>query len=72
MHSLGFEPPLRIKIISSAFSVGKSDTNEDAYFITERGFWVADGVSGWVDFGFSSEAFSNELMDNCKANIEQI
>ena len=64
-HAFNHRPPL--KIISSAFSVGKSETNEDAYFIAERGFGIADGVSGWVDFGFSSEAFSNELMNNCKA-----
>ena len=31
---------------------------------------MADGVSGWNDFGFSSEAFSHELMDNCKKEIE--
>ena len=37
----------------------------------ERGFGVADGVSGWNDFGFSSEAFSHELMNNCKVEIEQ-
>ena len=37
----------------------------------ERGFGVADGVSGWNDFGFSSEAFSHELMANCKNEIEQ-
>ena len=43
---------------------------EDAYFITERGFGVADGVSGWNDYGFSSEAFSNSLMDNCLKEIE--
>lgn len=60
-----------LKLVSSAYSIGKSDTNEDAYFISERGFGVADGVSGWIDFGFSSEAFSNELMTNCKAEIIQ-
>ena len=37
----------------------------------DRGFGVADGVSGWIDFGFSSEAFSHELMDNCKKEIVQ-
>ena len=36
-----------------------------------RGFGVADGVSGWNDFGFSSEAFSHELMNNCKSEIQQ-
>ena len=44
---------------SAGYSISKSDNNEDAYFISERGFGVADGVSGWNDYGFSSSAFSN-------------
>ena len=31
---------------------------------------MADGVSGWNDYGFSSSLFSNGLMDNCKSEIE--
>ena len=58
------------KIVSAAYTIGKSDTNEDAFFFTDRGFGIADGVSGWQDFGISSEAFSNELMSNCKSEIE--
>ena len=59
-------------IISGAFSIGKSEfNNEDAYFVSERSFGVADGVSGWADFGFSSSEFSNQLMRNCKIQIEQ-
>ena len=57
-------------IVSAAHTIGKSKTNEDASFMIDRGFGVADGVSGWNDFGFSSEAFSHELMDNCKKEIE--
>lgn len=50
-----------LKIISAAHSLCKasSDVCEDAFFITERGFGVADGVSGWNDYGFSSSAFSH-------------
>lgn len=48
-----------IKIVSGAYKIGKvADTCEDAFFITERGFGVADGVSGWNDYGFSSSEFS--------------
>ena len=36
---------------SAGYSISKSDNNEDAYFISERGFGVADGVSGWNDYG---------------------
>ena len=61
-----------IKLISAAFTLGKSNRNEDAYFISDRGFGVADGVSGWIDYGFSSEAFSNELMSNCKSHVDRL
>lgn len=33
---------------------------------------MADGVSGWVDFGFSSHAFSTELMKNCHEEIKRL
>jgi serine/threonine protein phosphatase PrpC len=57
--------------VTAGFKVGKvPETCEDAFFITERGFGVADGVSGWNDYGFSSSAFANQLMDNSKAEIE--
>jgi serine/threonine protein phosphatase PrpC len=38
--------------------------------VCERGFGVADGVSGWNDYGFSSSLFSNQLMEFCKSEIE--
>lgn len=44
---------------------------EDAYFISERGFGVSDGVSGWNDYGFSSDQFSLQLMFNSKLIIEK-
>ena len=60
-----------VKLITGAFKLGKvPDQCEDAYFVTERGFGVADGVSGWNDYGFSSSLFSNQLMDNSKSEIE--
>lgn len=60
-----------IKILTGAYKIGKVPTQcEDAYFICDRGFGVSDGVSGWNDYGFSSSAFSNQLMDNCLTEIE--
>jgi len=48
-----------MKIVTGGYQVGKNpDSCEDAYFISDRGFGVADGVSGWNDYGFSSSAFS--------------
>jgi hypothetical protein len=59
-----------MKIITGAFQLGKNiDSCEDAYFICSRGFGVADGVSGWNDYGFSSSEFSNQLMNNCRDEI---
>jgi serine/threonine protein phosphatase PrpC len=57
--------------VTGAFKVGKTPEQcEDAYFISDRGFGVSDGVSGWNDYGFSSSAFSNSLMENCKSEID--
>ena len=60
-----------IRIITGAYKLGKvPEQCEDAYFVTDRGFGVADGVSGWNDYGFSSCLFSTGLMENCKSEIE--
>lgn len=49
-----------MRIVTGAFKLGKvPDQCEDAFFITDRGFGVADGVSGWNDYGFSSSLFAN-------------
>jgi serine/threonine protein phosphatase PrpC len=49
-----------MRLVTGAYWVGKVEGScEDAYFITDRGFGVADGVSGWNDYGFSSSAFSS-------------
>ena len=57
----------QLDLITAGYSMGKQkDSCEDAYFFTERGFGIADGVSGWNDYGFSSQAFSHELMQFCK------
>jgi len=70
-HVSSGSTPEPLSIVSESFTIGKAeDSNEDAYFISERSFGIADGVSGWVEFGFSSAAFSNALMQNCKAEVE--
>ena len=58
--------------MSGVHQVGKYQNRcEDAYFITQKGFGVSDGVSGWNKYGFSSSNFSNELMANAKNIIEK-
>ena len=39
--------------------------------MTLNSIGVADGVSGWNNYGVSSKDFSNELMQNCKDLIEK-
>lgn len=59
-------------LIQGAHCVGKAPHQcEDAYFISDRAFGVADGVSGWNDYGFSSDQFSLQLMSNSKISIEK-
>lgn len=52
----------KIILISGGHQVGKCSTRhpkcEDAYFISENAFGLSDGVSGWNDYGFSSDEFS--------------
>ena len=46
-------------LISGVYCIGKQpNTCEDAYFISDRAFGVSDGVSGWNEYGFSSDQFS--------------
>jgi hypothetical protein len=57
--------------VTGAYYIGKHpDSCEDAFFISDRGFGMADGVSGWNDYGFSSSLFSNQLMTNCNEEIK--
>jgi serine/threonine protein phosphatase PrpC len=62
-------------LISGGDQIGKVNVKhpkcEDAYFISESSFGLADGVSGWNDYGFSSDEFSNQLMKNAKELLEQ-
>jgi hypothetical protein len=49
-------------LISGAYQISKQNKSkfecEDAFFISEKGFGVSDGVSGWNSYGFSSKDFS--------------
>jgi len=62
--------PPKFGIVSGSYYIAKNEVCEDSNFISERGFGVADGVSGWNDYGFSSHAFSESLMQNSKQVLE--
>ncbi len=38
---------------------------EDAFFLTEVGAGVSDGVGSWGNYGIDSSVFSNTLMKEC-------
>jgi len=59
-------------LVSGAYKKGKRNNKcEDSYFISKHAFGVSDGVSGWKEYGFSSEEFSKQLMANAKTYIEK-
>jgi serine/threonine protein phosphatase PrpC len=69
------ESSFQIVLVSGGLSIGKQNKLdrkcEDAFFIAEGSFGVSDGVSGWNDYGFSSNLFSQQLMQNSKDLIEK-
>ena len=57
----------KYKFLFAANSIPRRGTKgEDAYFVTERALGVADGVSGWYQYGIDSADFSRQLMKNCE------
>eukprot|EP00826_Nyctotherus_ovalis_P053300 TRINITY_DN6903_c0_g1_i11.p1 TRINITY_DN6903_c0_g1~~TRINITY_DN6903_c0_g1_i11.p1 ORF type:complete len:448 (-),score=39.58 TRINITY_DN6903_c0_g1_i11:286-1629(-) len=44
----------------------RGSAGEDAFYATTRSLGVADGVSGWYQYGLDSSEFSKQLMSNCK------
>jgi hypothetical protein len=65
----------KIVLVSGSHQIGKISERhpkcEDAFFITENAFGLSDGVSGWNDYGFSSDEFSKQLMSNAKIIIDK-
>jgi len=65
----------KLVLVSGSHQIGKISERhpkcEDAFFITENAFGLSDGVSGWNDYGFSSDEFSKQLMSNAKLIIDK-
>jgi len=58
------------KFVFGANSIPRRGTKgEDAYFVGQRVLGVADGVSGWYQYGIDSAAFSNQLMKFCEKSF---
>lgn len=47
----------------------RGSAGEDAFYVTARSLGVADGVSGWYQYGLDSSEFSKQLMDNCMRHV---
>ena len=53
--------------IGEAHNIPKSTKagTEDAYFFTDKGVGVSDGVGGWNQYGIDCSLFSSTLMKEC-------
>jgi hypothetical protein len=57
--------------IGDAFQIPKNPKgpSEDAFFMTDIGVGVSDGVGSWSNYGIDSSLFSNTLMKECQKFI---
>eukprot|EP01022_Parablepharisma_sp_SALTPOND_P027673 TRINITY_DN672_c0_g1_i1.p3 TRINITY_DN672_c0_g1~~TRINITY_DN672_c0_g1_i1.p3 ORF type:complete len:309 (-),score=30.89 TRINITY_DN672_c0_g1_i1:1844-2770(-) len=63
-------PKKSFKFLFGANSIPRRGSRgEDAYFVTSRALGVADGVSGWCQYGIDCSEFSKELMKGCEKSI---
>lgn len=60
--------------IGESFQISKNPKgpSEDAFFITEIGAGVSDGVGSWGNYGIDSSLFSNALMRECQKFIQRV
>ncbi len=61
--------PFRFVFGSTAIPRAGS-TGEDAHFCNPRSLGVADGVSGWCQYGIDPSAFSQQIMQGCGERCE--
>ncbi|CDW86953.1 UNKNOWN [Stylonychia lemnae] len=60
--------------IGDGFQISKNQRgpSEDAFFITDIGAGVSDGVGSWTNYGIDCSLFSNTLMRECQKFIQRI
>jgi hypothetical protein len=63
-----------IIFVGEAYSIAKNQSkgSEDAYFITDKGVGVSDGVGSWSKYGIDCALFSGTLMRECSKFISRI
>jgi len=65
--------PPRFHFVNGVRLIPKNEKGgEDAFFTTDRAIGVADGVSGWYQYGIDSSKFSTLLMENCRKYIRML
>jgi hypothetical protein len=69
-----FEEEDQLLFIGDAYSIPKNPNgiSEDAFFITDVGVGVSDGVGSWSSYGIDSSLFSNTLMRECQKFIQRV
>ncbi len=60
--------------IGHGFNIPKTlaAPSEDAFFVTEKGVGVSDGVGGWSNYGINSSLFSGTLMKECQRFLTRL
>lgn len=60
--------------VGDAYQIAKTTggSSEDAFFITDIGLGVSDGVGSWGNYGIDCSLFSNTLMKECSKFIQRI
>ena len=67
------DPKKSYHFLCGAMTIPRGGTaGEDAYLTHPRALGVADGVSGWYQYGIDSAAFAQQLMHFCLEKINEI
>ena len=60
--------------VGDAYSIAKNPERpcEDAFFITDLGLGVSDGVGSWTNYGIDPSLFSKSLMQECSKFLKRV
>ena len=60
-------------LVGNGHSIAKSKSasSEDAFFVTEKGVGISDGVGGWRNYGIDCSLFSSSLMKESQRYISR-
>ena len=60
--------------VGDAFNIPKyqKEPTQDAFFATDKGVGVSDGVGSWSSYGIDCSLFSRTLMKECQKFIQRV